>query len=238
MFIVNIYMPRVIFLLLVFLFANTPTIWGNHLLKGQQEYDNLNLTSALSHFENAWTELQTKMPSSSRDLELAEVLFYQSATYFFLRNIKTAQQKLAEALKYHKDCKPNNPILPDTLFKECEQIMVENNKKQESEEISRLINVPKAIVQANLQLNLLKQKNVEQRNIAYWLLGASALPFGASIGFGFMALNAKSNFHQNGLESSKLEWRNHAIVTDVAMSVGVALAVTGLVYYLFSLDIS
>ncbi|MDA0712445.1 MAG: hypothetical protein O2897_00455 [bacterium] len=231
-------MPRVIFLLLAFLFANTPTIWGNHFLKGQQEYDNLNLTSALSHFENAWVELETKTPSSSRDIEIAEVLFYQSATYFFLRNIKSAQQKLAEALKYQKDCKPKNLILPDTLFKECEQILVENNKKLESEEISRLINVPKAIVQANLQFDLFQQKSVEHKKVAYWLFGASALPFGASIGFGFMALNAKSNFLQDGLESSKLEWRNHAIVTDVALSVGVALAVTGLVYYLFSLDIS
>lgn len=205
---------------------------------GVQEYDILNLEAALEHFEAAQAELLVTNQNQSTKNLLAKTFLYQAATYFFLSDLDTAKTKIAEGLKYHNTCAIDGLKLPSLLYDYCTQLQSETKKHSEDEAVQSIIDIPKQIVQNNLERIAWKnQKRTSLRQTGIWLMASSSLPLSLGIGFGVGAFFAKQEFQQNPNNSMPVAWRNYAIVTDVSLACTAVLLTTGLILYLLNREL-
>jgi hypothetical protein len=202
---------------------------------GIQEYDLLNLETALKHFEAAQTELLVTNQNQSTIFFLAKVYLYQAATYFFLNDLDTAKNKIAEGLKYNNTCVIDGLKLPSLLYDYCTKLLLETKRLREDAVAQNLLDIPKQISTNNLEKVIWKtQKRAQLRQTGIWLTISSSLPLSLGIGFGVGAFFAKQEFQQNPSNITPADWRNYAIITDASLACTTILVTTGLILYLIN----
>ena len=181
---------------------------------GKQAYDEMNLQEALHYFETA------KEKSTDNPGLVAEILLYESATYFFLGDKTAATQKITQALAQDPTCQPFKVGFPAALKKIFDNARTKQMKAHEEHAFREIIDTPKDIALQNIQVVF--EENQRQKNVRLGkgLFFSSLIPLGIGLGY--------------GISSFSSGWTQESALATWGLGIGTVFATAGLTLWLRS----